>query len=265
MKKKTLIIDGPYLSHRSNEAPYELHRSDGTRVTHIHAFIKTLNTLRNQFNPSQTIIAWESHGTPSWRREMYPPYKPSSPGQKVYIEQREDIKKIVHLFGISQYHSPTNEADDVIARLAKKHKPSIIFTVDKDMYQIIDSQTHIWDGKKIIDSSAVEEKFKVPPNKIVEFLSILGDSSDSIPGMKGYGLVKSSKLLKEHTFDELLEGQFKSHRKELVRNRTLITLNKNCELIRFKMKTNETLDELFDKYELKQIKKKNKSLEESLE
>ena len=263
MKISTLIIDGPYLSHKSYDAPYAIHRSDGLKVTHIHAFIQGFQALRKQFNPDKTIVAWESHGTPSWRREILPEYKPKVTVPTDFIEQQEDLKKVLYLLGVPQYYSPQNEADDVIATLVEIHKnlklvPIVIHTTDKDMMQLVDSDVKVWSTKQLVDEEAVIHKFKVPPNRLCDLLAVTGDSSDNIPGVAGYGPVKASKIIKQFDRIERIPITVFSldYLKMLERNKKLIKLNKKCDLVSYKLSEQTTLEKIFDKYSLPSLKKK---------
>jgi DNA polymerase-1 len=267
MTYETLIIDAPYLTHRSFDAPYNLTRSDGTRVTLVHSFLQSFNALCKKFSPKNVLVAWESHGTPSWRRKLYPDYKPQIKVPESFIEQQDSIKKILYLLNVKQYYSPNNEADDVMAVLRDKFAKTyyldtphnVIFTVDKDIMQLANNNTHIWDGKNIFDANAVVEKFKVHPWHIANLLAITGDSSDNIPGLKGYGPVKASKLIQEiASVDKIPEGHpLYKHKQLLMRNKRLTTLNHKCTLTEIKYpKNKETIESILDKYELQSLKKK---------
>ena len=72
IKYEMLIIDGPYLSHRSYSVDFKLTTTTGLNSTLIFGFLKTLNALKKQFTPDDIIVTWESYGTPSWRKKQYP-------------------------------------------------------------------------------------------------------------------------------------------------------------------------------------------------
>lgn len=231
----------------------------------IHGFFRSLNALRKQFNPKQIIIAWESYGTPSWRRSLYSSYKPRSNNKisQEFINQLIDIQKLLYLFGVDQYSADENEADDVIATIRKMFNDDniLIFTVDKDMMQLVDNKCHIYNGKKIFNELSVEKKFFVKPEQIPDFLAIVGDTSDNIKGIDGYGPKKASKIISKYNNIESIpvSEDLGRHKHKLSLNKKLTTLNKNCKLNQMpdkESKITETIEFILNKYELSKIKEK---------
>ena len=264
MDYKYLIVDGPYLAHRSFGAPYKLSTTTGLDATMIHSFIRTLNSLRKKFNPQEIIVAWESYGTSSWRKEMQPDYKPNG-GTSItrqYIDESIDLQLLLYLFGVKQYYASHNEADDVIANLVfSTNENVLIFTVDKDMMQLVEDYVHVYNGEEIFDEKKVKEKYKVEPFQIPDYLAIVGDTSDNIKGIQGYGPVRASKILADHIHVEGIpsDHELSVHQKELEFNKKLAVLNHECKLIPIPnkdFKTSETIISIFDKYEFKQLKEK---------
>ena len=256
-----LIVDGPYLAHRSYGAPYRLTTSKGLDATLIHSFFRTLNSLRKKFKPETVFITWESHGTKSWRRLKYPSYKPSRNNSigKEYWSGIRDTQILASLFGVKQYYSPSNEADDVIATLVKKNNTSenIIYTVDKDLMQLVDNRNFVWDGKELYDRRKVFEKFCVYPNQIPDLLAIWGDVSDNIDGIIVYGKRKSAKILEKYNSVENIPENHTIHKylTKLIFNKELTTLNRQCSLEKIPSeKFSATIDDILDKYELESMK-----------
>jgi len=269
MKYKTLIIDGPYLTHKSHSAPYRLSTSDGLDATIIHSFIRSLNYMRKKFNPEKIFITWESHGTDSWRKKEYPDYKSSTtPIARMYIDEIKDLQILLHLFGVKQYYSPRNEADDVIARLTTLEiKPILIHTTDKDIMQLVNDYVHIWTGKEIFDSEKVNEKYGVYPKYIPDLLALAGDKADNIKGIDGVGFKKASKMInKEGMIEQMGFSSCLSNitysidiRNRVIKNKRLTQLNYNCNLLEIPhpdFKTEFTIETLMDKYNLKKMKEK---------
>jgi len=258
-----LLIDGPYLAHRSYHAPFKLTTSDGLNATMIHSFLKTLKSLDNKFQPTNTILTWESHNTRSWRKDMYPDYKMSRKAKKIpksFFPLLDDLQLFLHLLGFKQYYSPHNEADDVIAHFIYEKEPdkkAIIFTVDKDIMQLVDRKCFVWNGKQLFDRDAVIEKYNVPPELIPDYLAIQGDVSDNILGIKNYGGRKAARILKKHGCIEDIpkEDTINCYDNIMKRNKKLTTLNHACSILPLSFKNNGcSLDSLLDKYELKKIK-----------
>jgi len=269
MNYETLLVDGPYLAHRSYDAPYKLTTSDGRDATMIHSFIRSLNALRKQFGPKRIIIAWESPGTPSWRRKLYPAYK-GMRGRldEQFIFQISDLQKLLYLLNVSQYNSYGNEADDVIAKISNDDnvkKPIVIFTCDKDMMQLVGEQVHIYDGKTFYDINGVKEKYFVYPKQIPDLLAIAGDKSDNIKGLDGYGFKKAAALIDKYNNIEHLDitscsrNILYSNRTKirLLRNKKLTKLNFECKLTPVPyQKAKESIEDILNKYELKKMKEK---------
>ena len=97
MNYDTLIVDGPYLAHRSYSAPYHLTTKAGLDSTMIHSFMRSLNAIRKKFPTKEIIVAWESHGTPSWRRGMLPTYKPGKTLEGAFVQEIKDLQILLHL------------------------------------------------------------------------------------------------------------------------------------------------------------------------
>jgi len=251
------------LAHRSYDAPYKLTTTNGRDATMIHSFIRSLNSLRKQINPDTIIIAWESHGTPSWRKEQYPAYK-GTRGRvdEQYIYQLEDLQKLLYLFGVEQYYAPNNEADDVIARLSisvndiKVKYPLLIFTTDKDMMQLVGDCCQVYDGKVFYDINKVKEKYFVYPEQIPDLLAIAGDKADNIQGLNGYGFKKAAKLLEKYNdIESLPKDDFSI--KTIISNKKLTKLNYDCHLTALEYsRGNENIESILDKYELIKMKEK---------
>ena len=209
MKYEILLIDGPYLAHRSHTAPYSLKTKSGLDATMIHNFIRSLNATFKKFKPDHVGICWESHGTQSWRRLLYPDYKPSGTIEADFREALNDLRVLLHLLKIKQFYAPGNEADDVLCAIVTQHakdRSAVIFTRDKDLMQLIydpEPAVHVWDGKQIFNEAEVIKKFGVTSYQLCDYLSLVGDKVDNIPGVKGIGpknavkLIKSTLMLKQ--------------------------------------------------------------------
>ena len=256
MKFDSLLIDGPYMGMMSHHAPYKLTNSRGLDATLVHGFFKSLNSLNNKFEPRRIVIAWESYGTSSWRKAAQEDYKEGRTKMaESYWEALKDVQDLVHLLGVEQFYSPHNEADDVIATLAKGK--SVIFTTDKDLMQLVGDEVVLWNGKVLFDSDKVEEKYMVRPNQISDLLAIWGDTSDNIKGLDGYGVVKGSRLLKKYGSVEGIpeDDDVGGYKKQLVFNKKMATLLRDCELKSLpKEKVDSSIDDILNKYELKKIR-----------
>ena len=267
MKYETLIIDGPYLFHRAYTAPYELSTSKGINSKAIHNFMISLLAVYKKFQPNKTVVCWESHGTPSWRRQLYPQYKPSGTIEGDFLDQINDTRLLLHLLQIRQLYAPTNEADDVIATLCAKYtdeKSTVIYTIDKDMMQLVSDKEppiHIWDGKNILTEIDVHNKFGVFPYQICDYLSLVGDKVDNIPGVNKIGPKKAVSLLEKYdslesiSLEDLPEKEVSLM--EAIRAKKLVSLNYNAQIKKLYSNHNidRNIDDILDKYELVSIQK----------
>jgi len=268
MKYDILLVDGPYLAHRSRGAPYKLTTSKGLNATTLHNFMRSLLAVYKKFQPRTVAVCWESHGTPSWRRELYSDYKPSGTIEADFLEEANDVRLLLHLLKIKQFYAPNNEADDVLCALATqyaKNESTIIFTRDKDLMQLVNSDfppIHVYDGKEVFDEMKVYKKFGVFPYQLCDYLSLTGDKVDNVPGVTGIGDKKAVKLLKEYdNIETIPTDKFPNGNEsfsEAMRAKKLITLN--CEaqvkpLFEHSITFQQTIDTILDKYELESIKK----------
>ena len=258
----TLLIDGPYLYHRSANVPYKLTNSSGVDTTSLHSFFVSINALRKKFNPDEIIVTWESHGTPSWRKKISSKYKLNYESNVDPI-QLKDIQYLLHLFGVPQYYAPENEADDVIASLKESSKGCIvIFTIDKDIMQLVDDNTHIWNGKKLFKIKDVKEKFLVEPKEIPDLLAICGDNVDNIIGIKGYGPKKSAKIINKYgSIEKFIKEEKCNFPFRLSMNKSLTLLNNKCkvkklyEIVFSDDVRNENINKMLRMYGLNTIEK----------
>ena len=194
-----LLIDSPYLSHRSFSLQNRLTTSTGLDATLIHNFIRSLGPLKRKFPNAEMIFTWESYGSSQWRRELYPSYKPPKFVNDGYKEQVRDLQRLLSNIGYQQFYSNGNEADDVIASLCDLSKDNVcIFTVDKDLMQLINNTTHLYNGKELFEEHDVFEKFGVYPLQIPDLLAIWGDVSDNIEGIPGFGFKKSVEIIEKY-------------------------------------------------------------------
>jgi len=263
MTYKNLIIDGPYLAYRSMSVPFHLKTTKNVDSTCIHLFFKSFFALLKHYNPEKTIVTWESHGTPSWRRTMCNTYKPTKPLNNFYIQQQRAIQKLLYYMDIPQAYAPCNEADDVIATLINSNEdnhPTLIFTVDKDIMQLVNEYTHVLSKKDIFTSKDVYDKFGVYPYQIPDYLALLGDKADNIEGVHGIGKVKAKNLLMKYEYLEYIpytefsngEDDFK----KAMFNKKLTTLNYEAnikEVFPTGHKQDINFKEIFEKYEIHQI------------
>ncbi|MBD3767583.1 MAG: DNA polymerase I [Gammaproteobacteria bacterium] len=204
MSAPLLLIDANSFFYRAFHAVPMLNAPDGTPVNAIHGVLSMVATLIHDYQPSGVAMIFDAKGK-NFRHELFPDYKAHrSPMPDELRAQIEPLHHLVQLMGLPLLVIPGIEADDVIATLATQASAHgqevVIATGDKDLCQLVNEQVRIIDTmkNKLLTPSAVTDKFGVPPEKVVDWLTLVGDKSDNIPGVDGVGEKTAAKLLRAH-------------------------------------------------------------------
>lgn len=252
---KCLLIDGFNLIFRSFYGVPLLYRSDGLPTNAVLGWVRTISTLVDSLKPSDVCVFWDS-GQPSFRQALYPEYKVNRKTMPEELRQQIAwIKKITKAMGYPVFIKDGIEADDLIASYAIECKMAgqsvCVVSSDKDLAQIIqDGIVQLLPpptanprlGWRTLDREGVYDKFGVYPEQIIDYLSLVGDSSDNILGVPGVGaktarqwltvycsisgIIEKAAYLKPSRF-QLLIPKFVE---QLELNRKLITLDTTLEL-----------------------------------
>jgi DNA polymerase-1 len=205
--EKTLyLIDISSFIFRAFFAIRNLKNSKGQPTNAVYGVAAMLAKLLEEARPHHLGVAYDSK-EPSFREVQYPQYKAnrSAPPDDL-VPQFAWVDELVHLMGMPGFRLPGVEADDLIATAAERwkqlspHHHVVIVSSDKDLMQLVDDQVSLWDtlsGKRY-DAHAVKEKLGVPPHLVRDYLGLVGDSSDNIPGVPGFGPKTASELLLAH-------------------------------------------------------------------
>ncbi len=218
--KRVFLFDGTALVHRSFHAfagPVQL-TSHGLDVGMIYGFLNSLFMVIRKEKPDLLAITFDT-SAPTFRHKKYAEYKANRPPLDEGIrEQLSLLYEIVDLLNIPRLYKDGWEADDLMGTLAKRGKESgletYLVTGDKDFYQLVDDKVKVYTlpTKKernpvVYDSEKVKEKFGVPPEKVIDVLALMGDSSDNVPGVPKVGQKTAVKLLDEFGgLDSILES-----------------------------------------------------------
>jgi DNA polymerase I len=202
-QRKIIVIDGSSYFFRAFYAIQRLSTSKGFPTNAIYGFINMLLRVLDVEKPTHLAIAFDTP-KPSFRKELYTEYKANreSPPEDL-IKQIPHILRAVDCFGIKRIELPGYEADDVIGTIAKRATKEGYFvdviTGDKDLMQLVDDQVTIYDSMKDkrYDSNGVKEKFGVLPHQVIDFLALMGDASDNIPGVTGVGEKTAAELINQ--------------------------------------------------------------------
>ncbi len=199
-EKKLFLIDGNSLLYRSFYAIKRLSTSKGFPTNAIYGFLTTLRKIKEKEKPAYLGIVFDTKG-PTIRHKAFKEYKAHrKPMPEDLAAQIPVLKKIIKALRIPFYEYENYEADDVLGSLAQRAKKmnvhSVIVTHDKDLLQLVDKHTTVFDSVKEIylDEKEVKKHFGVTPSQVQDVLALWGDPTDNIPGVPGIG-EKTSKAL----------------------------------------------------------------------
>lgn len=206
-------MDGMYLLFSSFYSNRNMRTLKGEPTGAVYGFVTRIESIIRDVKPQRIAVAFDSKGK-TFRHEMYEPYKAKRlvPPEEL-VAQIPHVKEYMELRGIPLFELPGFEADDIIAVCAKseaaKGNEIQIFTADKDLFQLVDDNIFIYHPKlkHKLDAEGIKEKFGVLPGQVVDFLSLMGDSSDNIPGVPGIGEKTALKIIEKYrTLDNLLNN-----------------------------------------------------------
>jgi DNA polymerase-1 len=200
--KHLVIIDGFSFLFRAYHAVRDLTRSDGLHTNALFGFANMLVKVTKDLNPDFYTVALDSEGK-TFRHNMYDEYKANrKPMDDEMAQQMPFFQPLINSFGIHSIAMKGLEADDIIASLVEKYKNEYKITIvssDKDLMQLLGGNTTMLDTMKnrIMGVEAVQEKFGVTPDKVIEVQSLIGDTSDNIPGVPSIGPKTASQLIEQ--------------------------------------------------------------------
>lgn len=215
---KLLAIDGNSIINRAFYGIKLLTTKDGRYTNAVYGFINILNRLLEAENPDGVAVAFDVK-QPTFRHEKYEAYKAGRKGMPAELaEQMPVLKEWLKLAGYVSVECPGFEADDILGTLAAACEQSgntcVIATGDRDSLQLISDSTKVLltatkMGRPEIltyDKAALFERYGLTPPEMIELKSLMGDSSDNIPGVPGVGEKTATALITEyHTIDRLYE------------------------------------------------------------
>lgn len=198
-----ILVDGSSYLYRAYHAFPPLTNSAGEPTGAMYGVLNMLKSLLTQYNPSHVAVVFDAKGK-TFRDELFEHYKSHRPPMPDDLRsQTAPLHEMVKAMGLPLLAVSGVEADDVIGTLAlqaeKEGRPVLISTGDKDMAQLVTPNITLINTmtNTILGPEEVEQKYGVPPALIIDFLAMMGDSSDNIPGVPGVG---------EKTAQALLQG-----------------------------------------------------------
>jgi DNA polymerase I len=208
------IIDAVNFLFRSYYAIGPMTGPKGESTGALFGFIRTLYKLMRDFSPDYLIAVFDGPDNKQHRTKIYENYKSHRKGMpEDLFPQLKLAIEFCEVAGIPHLEIPGFEADDVMGTIAlqaaKRDARVYLCTSDKDMCQLVDEKIHVLNVHKDnldIDAAMVKEIHGVRPDQVIDLLALMGDASDNIPGIEGFGPKTASSLLNEFgTLDYLLE------------------------------------------------------------
>ncbi|MDC3398191.1 DNA polymerase I [Gammaproteobacteria bacterium] len=273
--KKIFLIDGSSYLYRAFHAMPPLTTSNGLPTGAVKGVTNMLRNLRNENPNSHYLAIFDAKGK-NFRHSIYKDYKANRPPMPPELrEQLAPLKSICNAMGMPVVEIPDVEADDVIATLAvmgaQRGIPMIISSLDKDLMQLVEDplvKMANTMNNKVYDVAGVQEKFGVHPDQIVDYLALVGDTSDNIPGVPKVGPKTAVKWLNEfkdlegitqnaENFPGVVGQNLRDSIQDLDRNVELVTLKKDVDLsvsldeLLAATENQEELNKLFVSLELK--------------
>ena len=238
-----LIIDGHAYAYRAFHAIRELRSPEGKPTNAIYGFVKMLEKMRSVVQPTHLIVVWDG-GLSAERLAALPDYKAQRPEMPTDLRpQFDEIESFLAAAGIASYRADGVEADDYIATLARQAANSwnvVIASSDKDFMQLVsariglfnpnDKTGTIWGREQVFAKTGVE------PEQVADWLALMGDAVDNIPGVPGVGPKTAAELLKQFgsvenllaRLDEVKSEKLRQSLREsvtaVVRNQRLVQL-----------------------------------------
>jgi DNA polymerase-1 len=203
--KRLYLIDGNSFCYRAYYAISRLSTSRGEPTNAIYGFVAMLRKLLHEEKPDYLAICFDRK-EPTFRHERYQEYKAHrKPMPEDLVEQIPAIKEMADAYRIAFFDLAGYEADDLIGTIARRGEKEgfeiFVVTGDKDALQLVDEQIRVYNTHKeglIYDRAKVVERFEgLGPEKVVEVMALMGDSSDNIPGVPGIGEKTAIRLIRE--------------------------------------------------------------------
>jgi DNA polymerase-1 len=201
-RRKLVVIDGANAVYRAFFAIPGLRAPDGTPTNAALGFATMLAKIIREESPDLIAVAFDPHGG-SFRKRIFGAYKEGRDAQPEDLRaQLPLVRELVEAFRIPLLEVADFEADDVIATLVSTAPDDVEVTIlssDKDLMQLVDERVTLVDGIKDRrwGPADVEERFGVPPDKMLDLRALVGDPSDNIPGVKGIGEKGAAQLISE--------------------------------------------------------------------
>jgi DNA polymerase I len=212
MSEHTMVlVDGSYYLFRAYHAIRDLTNAEGEPTNAIYGVINMMQKHLTEGGPDYFAIIFDAKGK-TFRNDLYADYKAHRPPMPDdLVCQIQPLHDLIRAMGVPLLMIDGVEADDVIATLsrqaANKGIKTVVSTGDKDLAQMVNDRIHLINtmSNAYLDPAGVEEKFGVPPEKIIDYLSLMGDTADNVPGVPKVGPKTAVKWLNQYgSLDEVI-------------------------------------------------------------
>ena len=208
-----ILVDGSSYLYRAYHAMPNLSNAQGEPTGAVYGVINMLRKLIQDYQPQQMVVVFDAKGK-TFRDDMYAEYKANRPPMPGDLRQQvEPLLDIVQAMGLPLLQIEGVEADDVIGTLAQQAtmegRQVVISTGDKDMAQLVNDHVSLINtmSNTTMDADGVKEKFGVRPGQIIDYLALIGDTSDNVPGVPKVGPKTAAKWLAEYdSLDAIMEN-----------------------------------------------------------
>ena len=243
--KTIYVIDISSYVFRAYHALPPLSNSKGEPTHAVAGVSSMLLKLLREREPHTVIVAMDSKEK-SFRKELFEAYKANRPPAPPDLQQQMvRVREIVEAWGMSPLEAAGFEADDIIATLVREARAAglkvVIVSADKDLLQLVGGDVVMYDTmrNKVFGVEETREKFGVDPGQVRDLLSLMGDSSDNVPGVPSVGQKTAAKLLNDYgtlegiyeNLDEItrkaLKQKLTDHREDAITSRELVTLRQD--------------------------------------
>src|SRR4030042_845060 len=272
---KIMIIDGTNFAYRAGlVSGFSLSSIEGNDTTVLFAMLNMIRHQLDKHKPSDICVCWDWEGS-KIKEAVFPEYKSlreiarkKNPLEKSLFadigSQIIELQDVLPYFGVKQAKMRGVEADDIIGLLCEELQDVLVVSSDRDLLQLVDIGALVYYPPKdiLVTKDNFQELFGVPPNLFLSFKSVLGDTSDNIPGLRGFGPKTSAKLvLKYGDFErwfapgdghnlmpEILEDLNKSQREEISKRETWGILTRNYALMKAGYFVQDLKDEILREF-----------------
>lgn len=275
-ENKLVLVDGSSYLYRAYHALPKLTSSRGEPTGAIHGVLNMINKLANEEATEHFVVVFDAPGK-TFRDDLFEKYKANRPPMPDELRLQVDpLLEAIPAMGIPLLRIAGVEADDVIGTLARRAQESgmdvLISTGDKDMAQLVNDKVTLVNTMtgSVLDREGVKKKFDVFPEQIIDYLALVGDSSDNIPGVPKVGAKTAAKWLNQWpTAEEILANandiagkvgeSLRDNVDQLHMSQTLATIRQDIELqdgpkdLRRRPPDAEKLKALYSRLELKRL------------